>query len=49
MNSDRVHLMAAGVWAIVGLMICPAVLTAQESGEGPPARRERGQRRGVRK
>ncbi len=45
MNSDRVHLMAAGVWAIVGLMICPAVLTAQESGEGPPARRERGQRR----
>jgi hypothetical protein len=45
MNSNRVHLMAAGVLAIVGLMMCPAVLTAQEQGKGPPPRRERGQRR----
>ncbi len=45
MNSNRVHLMAAGVWAIVGLMICPAVLTAQGQGKGPPPRGERGQRR----
>lgn len=45
MNSKRVHLMAAGVLAIVGLMMCPAVLTAQGQGEGPPPRGERGQRR----
>ena len=45
MNSNRVHLMAAGVWAIVGLMMCPTVLTAQEPGEDPPPRRERGRRR----
>ena len=45
MNSNRVHLMAAGVLAIVGLMMCPAVLTAQGQGEGPPPRRARGQRR----
>ncbi len=45
MNSNRVHLMAAGVLAIVGLMMCPAVLTAQGQGKGPPPRRERGQRR----
>ncbi|MCH8913057.1 MAG: hypothetical protein IIA33_05755, partial [Planctomycetes bacterium] len=45
MNSNRVHLMAAGVLAIVGLMMCPAVLTAQGQGKGPPPRGERGQRR----
>ena len=45
MNSKRVHLMAAGVVAIVGLMMCPAALTAQEQGDGSPPRRERGQRR----
>ncbi len=45
MNNNRVHLMAAGVLAIVGLMMCPAVLTAQEPAKGPPPRGERGQRR----
>ncbi len=45
MNSNRVHLMVAGVLAIVGLMMCPAVLTAQGRGEGPPPRGERGPRR----
>ena len=45
MNSNRVHLMAAGVLAIVGLMMCPGVLTAQGQGKGPPPRGERGQRR----
>ena len=45
MNSHRVHLMAAGVLVIVGLMMSPAVLTAQEPSEGSPPRRERGQRR----
>ena len=45
MNSNRVHLAAAGVLAIAGLMMCPAYLTAQEQGKGPPARGARGQRR----
>ncbi len=45
MNSNRVHLMAAAVLAIVGLMICPAVLTAQDRGGDRPPRGERGQRR----
>jgi len=45
MNSNRVHLVAAGVLAIAGLMMCPADLTAQEQGKGPPARGARGQRR----
>ncbi len=45
MNSNRVHLMAAGVLAIVGLMMCPAAMAAQEPGEDSPARRERGRRR----
>ncbi len=45
MNSNRVHLIAAGVLAIVGLMMCPAAITAQEPGEDSPPRRERGRRR----
>ena len=45
MNSNRVHLMAAGVLAIVGLMMCPAAITAQEPGEDSRPRRERGRRR----
>ncbi|MCH8968591.1 MAG: hypothetical protein IIA66_05680 [Planctomycetes bacterium] len=45
MNSKRVHLMSAGVLAIVGLMMCPAAITAQEPGEDSRPRRERGQRR----
>ncbi len=45
MNGNRVQLIAAGVLALVGLMMCPAVLTAQEPAKGPPPRGERGQRR----
>ena len=45
MNSNRVHLMAVGVLAIAGLLMCPADLTAQRQGKGPPPRGERGQRR----
>ena len=45
MNSNRVHLTAAGVLAIAGLMMCPAALKAQGQGKGPPPRSERGQRR----
>ena len=45
MNSKRVHLMSAGVLAMVGLLMCPAVLTAQGQDKAPPPRGERGQRR----
>ncbi len=45
MNSNRVHLLTASVLALVGLMLCPATLLAQGRDEGPPPRRERGQRR----
>ncbi|MCH8879510.1 MAG: hypothetical protein IID34_06455 [Planctomycetes bacterium] len=45
MNSKRVHLMSAGVLAIVGLLMCPAVLMAQGQDKGPPPRGERVQRR----
>ncbi len=45
MNRNCVHLIAVGVLAIVGLMMCPAVLTAQGQGKGPPPRGERGPRR----